>query len=61
MRSHVWFGHGSEEDEYVESESSSDSLVTGLTEMHWIMRKMTSHVRLALKTMFWRCVVSGDL
>jgi hypothetical protein len=66
MRSHAWFGHGSEEDEYIDCESSSDSLVTHnlvtvLTEMHWVMRKMSSHVEVALKTMFWRCVVSGDL
>jgi hypothetical protein len=25
------------------------------------MRKMSSHVKVALKTMFWRCAVSGDL
>jgi len=66
MRSHAWFGHGSEEDECIESELSSDSLVTHnlvtvLTEMHWVMRKMSGHVKVALKTMFWGCVVSGDL
>jgi hypothetical protein len=66
MWPHAWFGHGSEEDEYIDSESNSDSLVihnlvTVLTDMRWVMRKMSSHVKIALKTMFWRCALSGDL